>query len=168
MAFTVEMLMVCVLLKSINFCYLLKFMLTTYLLLLFQLTKRSTTNIKLVFPVLQKYPNLGIKLQKTLRFQFKMSEEREWGGGVYSEVNFLFPDCPTKTCVSNLFGYNIWKNQHLFRGVCLQCCCPKQTELGLNQRGVFGRIVSMRHFKQCSQPGLLRFLTRSFRRFSNS
>ena len=35
MAFTVEMLMVCVLMKSIHFCYLLEFMLTTYLLLLF-------------------------------------------------------------------------------------------------------------------------------------
>ena len=79
MAFTVEMLMVCVLLKSINFCYLIEFMLTTYLLLLFQLTKKSTTNIKLVFPVSQNYPNFGMKLQKTLRFQFKMSEEREWG-----------------------------------------------------------------------------------------
>ena len=98
MAFTVEMLMVCVLLKSINFCYLIEFMLTTYLLLLFQLTKKSTTNIKLVFPVLQKYPNLGIKLQKTLRFQFKISEEREWGGGVYSDVNFLFPNCPQNLC----------------------------------------------------------------------
>ena len=46
-----------------------------------------------------------------------MSEEREWGGGVYSDVNFLFPDCPTKTCVFNFFGSNIRKKKPYSGGV---------------------------------------------------
>ena len=74
--------MVCVLLKSINFCYLLEFMLTTYLLLLSQLTKKSTTNIKLVFPVLQKYQILGLNYKRLSDSNFKYLR-KEIGLGVF-------------------------------------------------------------------------------------